>query len=374
MRIVVLPSWYPTHSDDSAGIFFREQAAALAKTGLQVEVLSPCRISLREILRRRKPLAALPGLSEKRCSYIGPPRMPRFDEILWRAIVRRLYSNYLIQHGPPDILHAHSLYPAGILAAELPARARILTEHLSTLLGPQGPRLAARASSAMSHFAARIAVGPGLTATMERLAPRGSPWICIPNLVNTEFFTPTRPPSLPVRVLTVCNLTPNKRVDWMMRAFDCAFGSTDAELWIVGEGDERRRLQRQAFVLRSASRIRFLGQQSRSQVRDLLNQCTIFALASRHETLGVVLLEAMAMGRPVISTNSGGPSSIVTDEVGTLVDVDDLPGFAEGMRNLVLRLNAYSQATIRNYCQMKFGEQAVTSRLIAVYDEALRGG
>lgn len=345
---------------------------ALTKAGLQVDVISPRRVSLRELFRGRTSLTTVPELRESRRAYVGPPRMPWLDEVVWRGIARKLYSGYLAKYGPPDILHAHSMCPAGMLAAELPARARVLTEHLSTFLGPDGPRLGARLSPQMNRFAARIGVGPGITATMERIAGSGGPWICIPNLVDTEFFKPARPPSRVIRVLTVSNLTPNKRVDWVIRAFDRSFEKSNAELCIIGDGAERGRLERQAAQLESASRIRFLGSQSRAQVRAHLDQCTIFALASRHETLGVVLLEAMAMGRPVIATNSGGPASTVTDDVGILVEVNDFSAFAEGMRRLVSQSDTYDPDSIRRYCQRRFGEQAVTTQLIAVYEEALR--
>lgn len=86
----------------------------------------------------------------------------------------------------------------------------------------------------------------------------------------------------------------------------------------------------------------------------------------------MVLLEAMAMGRPVIATNSGGPASTVTDDVGILVEVNDFSAFAEGMRRLVSQSDTYDPDSIRRYCQRRFGEQAVTTQLIAVYEEALR--
>lgn len=345
---------------------------ALAKAGLQVEVISPRRISLREILKNRRPLTTIPQLKESQYPYIGIPRISWLDEAVWKKVTHRLYSEYISRHGPPDILHAHSLFPAGMLAAELPARARILTEHLSTFLGSQGARLASRAASKISGFATRIAVGPSLAGTMEQLIVSGGPWICVPNLVDMKFFSPTCPPSFPVRVLTVSNLTPNKRVDWVIRAFDRSFGDTNAELCIVGDGSERGDLQRLASRLGSASRIRFLGAQSRAQVRDELDQCTIFALASRHEPFGVVLIEAMAMGRPVIATRSGGPASIVTNKAGILVDVDNFNGFADGMLALVSNLSAYDHDSIRAYCDTRFSERAVTSQLIDVYASALR--
>ena len=62
---------------------------------------------------------------------------------------------------------------------------------------------------ALRQFAARIAVGPDLAAAMQRMAPDSGAWMTVPNLVDTDFFTPTQPPAHPVRIVTVSNLTAN---------------------------------------------------------------------------------------------------------------------------------------------------------------------
>lgn len=374
MRVVVLPSWYPSYLDDPGGIFFREQAFALARAGLKVEVIAPRRHSVRRLFRRESPLVVDHNLTESRCSYLGVPRVDRADHWLWRRVASSLYSDYLRRNGPPDILHAHSLYPAGMFAVHLPAGARILTEHLSTLLGPQGPELALRASSAMRSFEVRIAVGQHLADTMERLAPDGGKWIHLPNMVDTEFFKPTRFRPERLRVLTISNLTRRKRIDWIIRAFDSAACNTNAELHIAGDGEDRSRLERLASQLNSAPRIRFMGSLSRARVREQLDQCSFLALASAHEPFGVVLLEAMAMGRPVLATACGGPAAIVTDRTGILTNVSEFSDFAIGMQCLIDRLGEYSSDTVRELCIERFGERAVTSRLIAVYSGALRRG
>ena len=79
------------------------------------------------------------------------------------------------------------------------------------------------------------------------------------------------------------------------------------------------------------------------------------------------------LARPVLATNSGGPSSIINEHVGTLVESDDFPGFVDALRRMALQLESYAPASIRAYCISKFSQEAVTSNLIAIYTEALRG-
>ena len=294
--------------------------------------------------------------------------------MVWRALVKRLYADYLRRHGKPDILHAHSFYPAGEFAISMPARAHVITEHASAFLGPRANVLAKRAEPVLRQYNARIAVGQQLLSNMERLAKNGGAWSYIPNLVNTRLFSPSLPPSTPIRILTVANLLPNKRVDWVIRAFDAAFPSGEAHLFVVGAGVERAKLEELSSSLRSAPRIHFLGELSRQQVKEQLDLCSMFALASREETFGVVLIEALSMGRPIVATDSGGPASIVSAKNGVLVGTDDFLGFQAAIERVASSLSSYDSAAIRMDCVRRFGEEAVTDELIKCYREALRGG
>lgn len=371
MRVVIVPSWYPSHATDSAGIFFREQAIALTKAGLQVAVVAPQRISLRDAFSHRTALGVWPGLVELRRAYLGPPRAPRLDATIWKAIARRLFAKYMATHGRPDIVHAHSLHPAGVVAIALPAAKHIITEHSTTLLADRAADLVGPCVDTLRHFDCRIAVSQHLASHLEHLTPGSGRWTYVPNLIDTQFFAPSAPSGTSLRVLTVSNLRRSKRVDWVIRSFDRAFQSKDAELYIGGDGEERRVLETLAARLPSADRIHFLGELSRSQVRDQMDRCSFFALASRFETFGVVLIEALSMGKPVLATDSGGPSSIVNECNGLLAPLHDQTAFTAGMSRMADMLHGYSAAAIRADCVARFGERAVTDRLIHLYDEAL---
>jgi glycosyltransferase involved in cell wall biosynthesis len=370
-HVVIVPSWYPSHATDSAGIFFREQAIALTKAGLRVAVVAPLRISLKAALSHRPALEAWPGLAEVRRPYLGPPRAPRLDATIWRAIARRLFAQYVATHGRPDIVHAHSLYPAGEMALGLPAAKHIITEHSTAFLSDRAAELVGGCVDTLRRFDCRIAVSQHLATRLEHLAPKSGRWTYVPNLIDTELFAPSLVSGDRLRVLTVSNLTPSKRVDWVIRSFDRAFKSKDAELYIGGDGEERRALEALAARMPCADRIHFLGALSRSQVRDQMDRCSFFALASRFETFGVVLIEALSMGKPVLATDSGGPSSIVNERNGLLTPLHDEVAFAAGMTRMADMLHGYSVATIRADCVARFSEQAVTNRLIRIYDEAL---
>lgn len=371
MRVVILPSWYPSYEGDWDGIFFREQASALARYGVHVDVVSPRRVSLRNLHKLPASLSPVPNLKEHRLTYIGLPRAQRLDEFLWRTASNILYKRYIVENGVPDVLHVHSIEPAGYLGATLPARIRVITEHSSAFLSNRSQELANKSWQTFSKYEIRIAVSQHLSETIARLAPQGGSWTYVPNLIDTEHFRPRNVGSTPPKLLTISNLIPSKRVDWVIRAFDYAHSDTDCELLIGGSGSERTFLEKLASSLKSANRIHFLGSLSRDQVREQLDRCTVFALASRLETFGVVLIEALSMGRPVVATNSGGPASIINSKNGLLVDLDDFDGFAQAIKDAFTTIANFDPSRIRLDCERRFSEHAVASQLVALYEHAL---
>lgn len=93
-------------------------------------------------------------------------------------------------------------------------------------------------------------------------------------------------------------------------------GLSDAQYWIVGDGPERTRLERQAKTLGVADRVRFFGQLPRAEALHQLGKCHALIHPSLHDSGGWACIEAMAAGRPVICLDLGGPGTQVTKETG----------------------------------------------------------
>lgn len=89
-----------------------------------------------------------------------------------------------------------------------------------------------------------------------------------------------------------------------------------SEYWLIGDGPERKRLQRLAQKLGVGEKVRFLGKLPRSQAMENLAQCDVLLHPSLHDSGAYVCAEAMAAGRPVICLDLGGPAVQVSDETG----------------------------------------------------------
>jgi len=121
----------------------------------------------------------------------------------------------------------------------------------------------------------------------------------------------------PFRLFSIGDLLHLKGFDLGLRAFarfQARFPAT--EYWIIGDGPERKRLEKLAHNLGLAGKVRFWGTIPRTEVLEKLADCDVLVHPSLHDSGGWVCLEAMAAGRPVICLDLGGPALEVTEETG----------------------------------------------------------
>ena len=114
-----------------------------------------------------------------------------------------------------------------------------------------------------------------------------------------------------------------------------------------------------------ASQVEFTGGLPAQGVRDQMWKANAFVLTSAFETFGVVLVEALATGIPVISTRCGGPQDIVEPGLGQLLDRDDDEGLTTAMMSMTQQ--SYSAEAIRERAKRRFSFSRVAADLLAIY-------
>ncbi len=175
---------------------------------------------------------------------------------------------------------------------------------------------------------------------MERLGARSLRVLSQVGLSDRELDLLSRyelPPTPPVRFISVGRLLHWKGFHLGLRAF-AALDAPGAEYWIVGSGPARASLAAQARELGIGERVRFCGALSRRDTLTCLAQAHVLVHPSLHESGGMVCIEAMAAGRPVICLDLGGPALQVTPETGFKIAARDVneavPALTEAMRIL----------------------------------------
>ncbi len=383
LRILFITSWYPSRKHVYAGAFVREQALALAGEH-DVRVIAP------HLGRRPGWLARSdsslddrePAVSRPNASFLLPRRLTWADAAgSFMRSVRESALRWRHDGWLPDVIFGHTLLPAGWSAVQLGReldRPVIVTIHSSFA----SQRVLTRSSDSYVRHAIGsvdrlVAVGPTIVEELRTIEPRCQP-VLIPNLVDDEFFTPgprrERGTDEALRIVGAGNLIAAKRYDMLLRAMARLRDTgTATRLTLIGDGPERKRLESHAARLRLAKWVVFTGAQGRDGVRAVLRDADVLVHPSRTETFGVVLIEAMACGVPVIAARSGGPDWIVQPGTGVLFDIDDDAALQAALRSHAYDLVAYDREAIRASVVRRFGQREVTGQLVGLFREAIAG-
>jgi N-acetyl-alpha-D-glucosaminyl L-malate synthase BshA len=172
-------------------------------------------------------------------------------------------------------------------------------------------------------------------------------------------------------VMHISNFRPVKRVDDAVRVFARASRRVPARLVLVGDGPTRGLAQKVAEEEGVAARVTFLGKQS--SVAELLACADVLLLPSESEAFGLVALEAMACGVPVVATAVGGVPELVPDgEAGFLLPLGDVAAMADAVVTLLTdpaRWQAASAAA--REVATRFSADRIVPRYEALYRRVL---
>jgi glycosyltransferase involved in cell wall biosynthesis len=282
VRILLVSQMYPGPDDPDLGVFVAQLERALRDRGHEVE----------------------PAVLDRRA---GGKR--RYGTLAARTLVAA-------RRFRPDVVYAHFLVPAGMIASLVPRAPLVVTAHgrdvrnVGTL-----PGVGTLTRRTVARAAAVIAVSDYLRRELEAKVPeaRGKTEV-IDSGVDLERFQVEPAPNGEPSFLCLGALTERKNPVRLAEAFErLGRGS----LTFVGEGPLRPRLEGRPGV-------ELTGSVPHDEVPARIAQARVVCQPSLIEPFGQALLEAMACGRPVVATRIGGPPEFVPPEAGVLVDPLDV--------------------------------------------------
>lgn len=318
------------------------------------------------------------------------------DRIAMR-LSRRLAKNYewlpspllqryvdVLANQNARLIHAH-FAPAGFEMAAVAKTLRIpliVTFHgwdASSLLRSA---VACRAILKLSEYAKFICVSDAVKAKLIRIGvPKdrltlhyiGLP---LPDFPNSGSEQPRVSGEERV-ILHVGRMVEKKGVDYTLRAFKALRTSTpNVKLLLVGDGPLLGEMKQLATALALGDAAVFLGPLPNTEVRRLMGMADVFVLHSvtaadgDEEGLPIVLMEAMAMRRPVVSTyHSGIPELINDEENGFLVNERAVEQYTQAMKKALVATDALKSAA-RSTIECRFSAETQNARLADIYDEA----
>ena len=380
-KVLFIPSWFPNHADPISGVFIQEQAVALSKE-FDVAVLIPGMAAWRNLLNQkdRSLKESQAGLTVYR--EFARPLIPHGPESIdYQTFARAAENGFRkirSEWGTPDVIHAHVVLPGGWSALKVAKRYGIpvvLTEHSSPFSMHLSTELSRRlACETLNNVDRLIAISPSLAKQILDFQPNLKIDV-IGESVRTDFFVPAngngQPHTTGKRFFVAARLAEQKGLEHLINAVHLLTekGLNSFELVIGGDGPDREKLQQLVKSLGVTERCRFLGALNREQVRQQMQSCDVFVLSSLHETFGVVVGEAMACGKPVISTRCGGPEFIVNEETGVLVDVAKPQALADAMTEFILERTTFDPQAVRRSVVNRFSPEMFAKNVTAVYEQ-----
>jgi len=183
-------------------------------------------------------------------------------------------------------------------------------------------------------------------------------------------------PDVPI-ILCVARLIPSKGIDILLRSIEqLVLDGTALHVLVAGDGPSRAALRALASSLSLRNHVTFLGQLSHETVLEYMAACDVFVLPSWRETFGLVYLEAMAAGKPVIGVRGQGVDGIVEDgKTGYLVSPHSASEVTEVVRSILANPDGAREIGLRarELVLDQYTWEKCAERTLQVYREALHG-
>jgi glycosyltransferase involved in cell wall biosynthesis len=389
MHILIIPSeHYVTQRMPLGAIFQHLQAHAIREKGSKVGVISAGFVPFRMIFSAyRYPYFENDNdVNIYRCykRILVPGRIA--NKLLFNYLVSlylKLFEGYINEQDTPDIIHAHNCLYAGVAALKIKEKYGIpylITEHSSayerSFISNKQTELI---KDVLKKSDVITVVSTKLGSVLQNLfGSDACPSYPIFNILDDRFerdksILENRKNNKSVfTFLNIGNLDANKNQSDLLKAFSYNFkGNSKVQLRIGGDGPLRKKLENQAKELGIDGQVVFMGFLNHERVLWEMKNCGAFVLSSIVETFGVVLIEALAVGKPVIATKCGGPEDIVNQNNGLLVAAKNSNELAEAMSYIYLNLEKYDASSIRNDCLTRFGKDSFVKKLQSIYSSIL---
>lgn len=378
VKVLILPSWYPSQNAPFDGIFIQEQAEALAQAGLEVAVLHGDMKPSHLVTADKLSEAMENGVQVFRKSGFALPKANLSLIRRWAKNQSDLFERYVVKNGQPDIIHAHSFIAGqlGKYIKEISGAPLLLTEHHSELLQEKHhQRYRSFAKDSYASCDRIIAVSEALGMAIRGMTE--TEVVVIPNLVDSNVFYPAKEnqsSNHQLKLLGVGSYDENKG---FLHLIECLpmlqklQPTLAIQLDLFGEGPLREKFNDRIKALGLAKNVQLHSATSKEKLAEYYRSAAIFCLPSRFETFGIVLIEALACGTPIVASGHGGPQEIVNERNGLHVPFGQSNALAQAIYKIYTSKQKYARERLAQETRKRYGKEAVVKRIVDCYEALL---
>ncbi|MGV3527648.1 MAG: glycosyltransferase [Flavisolibacter sp.] len=415
MKVLIISSEELNAENQLSSVFELAQAKALHRCGVEVAIISVGYLAVKDVV---KSLISKRGLNYRVCNKSFSNKLRLLVSTFFKSLTSKVqvrkwridginvyeslqhrfaynmhenahqqwvqtgfsaYQKYSAEQGRPDVVHAHSRFLlAGLLAVEIKQKTQIpfvLTEHSSfysrnLIRDFQVPLI----KNAIEQSADFYVVSSSFGKLINKKLEANYNYQVLPNVLDETFETVQlkQGGGEPFVIVNVANLEPVKNQHLLLDAFHLLVKEVPAaQLRIVGSGHLKNVLEQKANELGIRKNIVFTGQLDQDAVKQEIENAALLVLSSRSETFGAVLIEALACGKPVVSTRSGGPEEIINSSNGILVE-HTAQALADAMIYVRNHLKSFDPEQIRKDCLKKYSGAVIAKQLMSAYEKIIQ--
>ena len=368
-HIVFLARWYPHRYDPMFGLFVQRHAEAAALfndiTVVYCHACERLQANKFEIVRTNEN-----NVDTIRVYYKKPKN--KFQSLL-RFYRANMMALKLCKK--PDLIHVHVLTRLGVIAwiqKILHRTPYIITEHWSRYL--PGNDFSGFLRKTACKLVVRNAktvttVTENLATAMKNHGLKNDNYVVLPNVVNLDMFHISEKNNNPCKIIHIsCFEDKSKNISGLLESLKIIDDKgIDFQCKLIGEGMDLDLMKEKAKNLQLINKVSFTGLLQGQALADELSSGDFLVLSSNYENMPVVILEALASGLPVVSTNVGGIKEMIDDTKGILVEPRNKEALAEAMIKMIETHKNYDANYLRNSVIEKYGYESVGRFLDSIY-------
>ena len=375
-HIIFLARWYPHRYDPMFGLFVQRHAEAAALFNDITVIYCQQTMDDGQQSSSNKKFEIVRTLENNVDTIRVYYKKPK-NKILSLLRFYRANMNALRMCKPADMIHVHVLTRLGVIAwiqKLLHKTPYIITEHwsrylpgndFSGLLRKSACKLAVRDAELVTTVTENLAIA------MNNHGLKNDNYVVLPNVVNLDMFHISEKSNTPCKIIHIsCFEDKSKNISGLLESLKIIdVKGIDFQCTLIGEGMDLDLMKEKAKELQLINKVSFTGLLQGQALADELSSGDFLVLSSNYENMPVVILEALASGLPVVSTNVGGIKEMIDDSKGILVEPKNKEALAEAMIKMIETHKNYDANYLRNSVIEKYGYESVGRFLSKLYNK-----
>lgn len=375
MKVLVIPTWYPSGADKLMGAYHKDFTDNLNKHGIKADMLYINRQRLtrpfKYLFMKKKIVEHLENYDVYHYKILNYGSI-NFDFALKKYVkaLKKAVEDYIKINGKPDVLHAQVTLPSGyatyLVGKELNIPV-VVTEHCGNL-----SRFFHEPLNKYTNCLINNVVYSCVSGYMQKEALKYmDKCYVLPNLVNVDNYVNHGKRSIgkTFRLVSLCALREGKKIDNIFEAIK-KIDNIDIHLDVIGDGFYEEYYKNRCSELGMNDKVTFLGRKDKKEINDIFKNENALIISSEIESFAIPGIEALATGMPVISTKCLGPEEYINEANGILCEKNDVDSLKNSIIELYNNYDKYDPDVLRNSI-MKFSGDEVYKIALKIYEEAI---